>query len=284
MNFCSENDKIRELVSASDALERRITEVRGQIIRFHQEKQTETNQLFQERLTEILTGKKSGVFNSPVSMKRVVLMWLTAYHKGGVTARELLNMRESLQQYSGLKFPLRVEAYSMFLGRLDKRYITRVKEGKEFRYHITMAGFRHMLNLIRLEKIKEKTWKLWKNPKKMEKESRERAFLVSQRTKITILQMEQKQLAIAKIPEIFDTADALEIYSRWGLTLVEAAESIRALQISASLPTDQAVRESAVNKGEAACNKLYSMITMMLVLVCWLCRSGLYAKNPDEGS
>jgi hypothetical protein len=75
-------------------------------------------------------------------MKRVVLMWLTKYWESGLTARELFNMRDSLHEYSGTKFPRRVEAYSMFLGRLDKRYVRRVKEGKEFRYYITMDGAR----------------------------------------------------------------------------------------------------------------------------------------------
>lgn len=160
----------------------------------------------------------------PMKMKIVVLTWLTACHRRGLTARELFNDRDSLQECSGTKLPWRVEAYSMLLVRLDKRYVTRVKQGKEFRYHTTMDGFRHLLDLIRLEKVAEKS-------RKKEKESKERAFLASQRTKITNLQMEQLQVLIEKIPGIMDTTDALEIYSTWGRTLLEAAESIRALQI-----------------------------------------------------
>jgi TPP-dependent indolepyruvate ferredoxin oxidoreductase alpha subunit len=109
MDFLGENDeKILELTDACNALEEQIREVRSQTDQFYLEK---------------VTGKKSGIFNNPLGMKRVVLTWLTAYHSSGLTGRELLNDRDSLQEYAGMKFSRRVEAYSMFLGRLDKKRV-----------------------------------------------------------------------------------------------------------------------------------------------------------------
>jgi hypothetical protein len=157
-----------------------------------------------------------------------------------------------------------------------------VKQGREFRYYITMDGFRHCLDLIRLKKIEEEARKKAKEYKEKAEASNKRVLLASLRTKITSLQMEQVQLLNDKISGILNTTAAVEFYAMFGRAMTDAAESIRALQFSASRPEDQATRESAVVRGEEVCNKLRLNIILMFVFICCTCCSRP-AENPNGG-
>jgi len=202
-------------------------------------------------------------------------LWLTSHHQQGLTARELFNDRFSLEKDTGRKLSQRVEAYSMYLGRLDKKYVSKVKQGKELRYFITDKGFFKTLELIKRAKIEE-------NSRKMEQESRRKALLTSLITKTTTLNMQQMQLLIEKFPQILNI-DKYGIYSLWGKKLVAAADSIRMLQTSASNPDDRATRDSAVEQGARACNGLMEVMNLMVLLVCFKCGQ-LLNSNPNQRS
>jgi hypothetical protein len=250
MDFLESMEKILDLVRSSRVLSQQIIDAYLQI---------------RQVTREEIAGKNSETRKVPLGMKTTVLLWLTAHHQQGLTAKELFNNRSSLENDAGMKLSQRVEAYSMCLKRLDEKYVTRKKQGKEWRYFITDKGFWKTLDLIERAKIEE-------NSRKIEQESRKNALIISLITKTTTINMQQKQLMIEKIPQIFNIDKAeLEIYSTWGKDLVEAAESIRMLQTSASNPDDLPTRDAAVAQGARACNGLMEAMNQMVFLVCLKC-------------
>lgn len=233
-----------------NALDRQIFEAKIQLYQAYSDKTTDKN---------------SEGYKVPLRMKTVALTWLMAHQQHGLTARELFNDHLSLQKFAGRKLSQRVEAYSMCLRRPDKEYVTKVKQGKEWRYSITDEGFTETLRFLELAKIKE-------NSRKMEEESRKSAFRSYLKTKITALNMQRMQLLIEKFPQILNK-DAFKYYSMLGKSLVEAVEAIQLLQTSASNPDDRPTRDSAVILGEIACSELLQVLKLAFFHICLKCSS-----------